>query len=274
MAVTLALDALTALELQPTELVDAAVRNGCHVVSVIVQRSRLFPSTPDYDLIGDTVARRALRQKVNELDVNIDTVEAFVIDQHCDPELFRPAFETAVFLGATAINTLAIDRLMNRLANSYGRICEIAREYRLSVYTEVHRTLAHNSIAAAVEFAKVANVDLKIELDALHFFRYGGTLEEIKLNSEWIGRAQLSDGPAHATDAEYRLESLSSRQIPGHGVLPLADFVRTLPSDIVVGVEVPHPDLGAEERIARSVDACRSLIKRAFSEEHLNDGHS
>jgi len=260
MTMTLALDALTALELQPTELAEAAVRNSCHTVSVIVQRSRLFPSTPDYDLIGDTAARRALHQKIGELDVCIDTIEAFVIDRHCEPELFRPAFETAVFLGATAVNTLAIDRVENRLADTYGKFCEIVREYGLSVYTEVHRTLAHHSIAAAVAFAKTFKIDFKIELDSLHFFRYGGNIEEIKLNKEWIGRAQLSDGPAHATDDEYKLESLSHRQIPGDGVLPLAEFVRSLPEGIVVGVEVPRPDLAAQERIARSVAACRNLV--------------
>lgn len=264
MTITLALDALTALELQPIELVDAAARNGCHTVSLIVQGSTLFPSTPDYDLIGDTVARRALRQKLDELDVSIDTIEVFVIDKHCAPELFRSAFESGMFLGAASVNTLAIDRVENRLADTYSRLCEIAHEYGLSVYTEVHRALAHKSIATAVDFAKMFNVDLKIELDSLHFFRYGGKIEEIKLHNEWIGRAQLADGPARATDSEYRLESLSRRQIPGDGVLPLTEFVRSLPSGIVVGVEVPCFDVPPEERIARSVNACRNLVRSKF----------
>jgi len=51
----------------------------------------------------------------------------------------------------------------------------------------------------------------------------------------------IHDGPAHATAAEYGVESLSRRQIPGKGVLPLVDFVRSLPDNIVAGVEVPCP---------------------------------
>jgi len=264
MPITLALDPLTALDLSPSEFVDAAARNRCHMVSLIVQGSRLFPSTPDYGLIGDTAARRALRQRLRDLDVSVDTIEVFVIDRHCDPEAFRPAFETAVFLGATAVNTLAIDRTENRLAETYGKFCRIAREFGLSVYTEVHRTLAHDSLATAVRFATAFNIDFKIELDSLHFFRYGGKVEEITRYHEWIGRAQLSDGPAHATPSEYGVESLSHCQIPGDGVLPLIEFVRGLPDGIVAGVEVPCPDLRAEERIARAVDACRNLVGRAL----------
>jgi sugar phosphate isomerase/epimerase len=265
MALTLALDALTALELPPIELVDAAARNGCRTVSLIVQGSRLFPSTPDYGLINDKFLRRGLLQKLRDLDVGVDTVEVFVIDRHCDPESFRPAFETGVFLGATAVNTLAIDRNEKRLADTYGKFCSLAREYGLSVYTEIHRTLMHDSITKAVQFAKAFNLDFRIELDSLHFFRCGGEVEEIRRNHEWIGRAQLSDGPAHATASEYVVESLSRRQIPGDGVLPLVEFIRSLPNGIVAGVEVPYPDLRAEQRIARSVAACRDLVRRAFN---------
>lgn len=261
MTFTLALDPLTALELRPVDLVDAALCSGLQTVSMIVQGSRRFPRTPNHDLIGDTAARRALRQKIDDAGVRVDTVEAFVIDRHCDPASFRPAFDSAVYLGATAVNTLAMDRDERRLADTYGRFCEMARAYGLSVMTEVHRTLAHNSIATAVAFAKACAVDIKIELDALHFFRAGGTFEDIALNRDWIGRAQLSDGPSHASDADYAIESLSRRRIPGDGELPLADFIRSLPRGIVIGVEVPGADLPTEQRIRRAVDAARSLVR-------------
>jgi hypothetical protein len=66
MTFTLALDPLTALELRPVELVDAAIGSGVQTVSMIVQGARRFPETPNYDLIGDTVARRALRQRIDD----------------------------------------------------------------------------------------------------------------------------------------------------------------------------------------------------------------
>ena len=60
MTITLALDPLTAMELPPVEFVEAAARNSCRTVPLVVQGSRPFASTLDHRLIGDTAARRAL----------------------------------------------------------------------------------------------------------------------------------------------------------------------------------------------------------------------
>ena len=114
-----------------------------------------------------------------------------------------------------------------------------------------------DSIATAVRFANLRH--RYQDRSGFTAFRYDGNIDEIKHHHRWIGRAQFSDGPAHATAAEYSVESLSRRQIPGKGVLPLVDFVRSLPDNIVAGLEVPCPNLPPEERIARAVSACCDL---------------
>jgi hypothetical protein len=112
---TPALDFLTALELSPAELVEHAARNDCHTIGLLVQPVQRFPF-PDGKLIGDTAERRQLYRTCRDLDVTIDTIEVFILDQGCKPNLFRPAIETGAYLGASAVNTLALDREEARLA--------------------------------------------------------------------------------------------------------------------------------------------------------------
>jgi sugar phosphate isomerase/epimerase len=256
---TPALDFLTALELSPAELVEQAARNDCRTIGLLVQPFRQFPF-PDGNLIGDTAERRKLRQTCRDLDVKIDTIEVFILDQGCKPELFRPAIETGAYLGASAVNTLAFDRDEARLAETYGEFCEIASQCGLSVLSEVIRTLPHNSITTAVAFFDKFELDVKIELDSLHFFRYGGEFEEIVRHRDKIGRAQLCDGPSFANDAQYLMEALYNRQIPGKGDLSLIKFLAALPSDIVVGLEVPHPEFRTAERISRVLASYHELM--------------
>ncbi len=258
----LGLDFLTATEFSPPELIEHAARNGCGNVCLLVQRMNPFP---EYNLIGNTTQRYETREKSRDLGVRIDAIEVFRIKANTDPELFRPAFETAVYLGASGVNTLSFDSDEGRLGDTYAKLCEIAKEYGLSVLTEVHRSLAHDSITTAVRFFDKLGLDVKIELDSLHFYRYGGQIEEILRHRARIGRAQLCDGPAEATDEDYFAEAMTRRQIPGEGVLPLVAFIQALPTDIVIGVEVPSPDFEPAERITRALEASRGLVARARS---------
>jgi sugar phosphate isomerase/epimerase len=257
-----ALDFLTALELTPPQLVDSAAGNGCRFVNQLVQGYAGFPF-PESNLVHDMDARRTLRDRCRDRNVQIDVLEVFVLDEHCDPETFRPALEAGAYLGATAANTLALDATENRLMDRYGRFCEISREYRLEVLVEVIRVTSLTSITAAVAFFEKSRLDVKIELDSLHFFRYGGNVEEIVKYRDRIGRAQICDGPPSANDAEYPMEALYRRGIPGEGQLPLADFLAALPDGIVVGVEVPRPDFRTTERISRAVQGFRNVQLQA-----------
>jgi sugar phosphate isomerase/epimerase len=259
----LALDFLTALELAPIDLVRQAAANDCTTVGIIVQDSPRFPFFPKSGLIGNTQARRDLRSACQDLGVGIDLVECFVLAEDADIDSFEPALESGAFLGASLANTLAIDRDRGRLGDMYSRFAEIASQYGLRVTTEVHRLTAHDSITTAVAFFDSLALDVTIELDALHFYRYGGNIDEILRHRDRIGRAQICDGAAQASEAEYRLEALFCRQIPGEGDFPLIDFLAALPGDIVVGVEVPRTQYLTSERIARCIGAARALVAQA-----------
>jgi sugar phosphate isomerase/epimerase len=95
-----------------------------------------------------------------------------------------------------------------------------------------------------------------ILLDALHFRRFGGTLEQLRsLDPGPLSYAQLCDAPlaspnglprprklprGQSTDGtDLQLESRAMRLMPGDGELPLAEFLAALPEGMPVSVEAP-----------------------------------
>jgi sugar phosphate isomerase/epimerase len=259
---TLGIDFLTALDLEPGELLDVAAEEGCKAVGVLVHPWDVVPF-PKPDLIGNPRAVSELAKKSADTGVQIHSVELFVIDPGCNVPAFRPALEVAAQLGAKTLISLAMDGDASRLGDNYRRFCALADEYGLSVLYEVHRRFSMPTITTAVEFFERAGVDVKIELDSLHFFRYGGKIEEITKHAQRIGRVQLCDGPAQATEEEYFIESVFRRQIPGDGELPLADFLAALPDGIVAAIECPRPDYRTRDRVRRAVAGARSLLAKA-----------
>jgi len=115
----------------------------------------------------------------------------------------------------------------------------------------------------AIEYIGRKNVRLVI--DAMHFFRSGGTVSELaSLNPELIGYVQLCDAPLVADDDDYLQEACFRRLIPGEGELPLLDLMTALPDGLVIGVEVPmrgEAEAGRlESAVARAVDAADNLL--------------
>ena len=94
-----------------------------------------------------------------------------------------------------------------------------------------------------------------ILLDALHFRRFGGTLEQLRsLDPELLSYVQLCDAPlappnglprprlprGQSTDGtDLQLESRAMRLLPGDGELPLVEFLAALPEEMPISVEAP-----------------------------------
>ena len=93
-------------------------------------------------------------------------------------------------------------------------------------------------------------------LDALHFRRFGGTLEQLRsLDPGLLSYAQLCDAPlappnglprlrklprGQFTDGtDVQLESRAMRLLPGDGELPLTGFLAALPEVMPISVEAP-----------------------------------
>jgi sugar phosphate isomerase/epimerase len=113
----------------------------------------------------------------------------------------------------------------------------------------------------------MANFSLMI--DAMHYFRLGNSLDELAtLDPAMIGYVQLCDAPWQPRFDTYMEEAFYERMVPGQGELPLVEFLRLIPSDVVVSLEIPmrslaEQGLGPRERLAPCVAAARALLADA-----------
>jgi len=110
--------------------------------------------------------------------------------------------------------------------------------------------------------AKLALPNLQIAVDALHFFRTGGRLDELRrVDPSIIGYAQICDGPDLRVGNDY-LEEAMHRMIPGKGAFPLAEFLSALPPGIDIDIEVPSLGLAhPRERAVEAINASCQLIE-------------
>jgi sugar phosphate isomerase/epimerase len=106
-------------------------------------------------------------------------------------------------------------------------------------------------------------------MDALHLFRSGGTLDDLRgIDPRHIGYAQLCDAasmqPAsYFSEAELVRESRGNRRLPGEGVLPLTEFLAALPPGLAISVEAPCEDyaqLSVPERAALAMRTTRGVL--------------
>jgi sugar phosphate isomerase/epimerase len=264
----LCLDYLTVAEASPADQARIAAANDCRLISIKICGAA--PASPEDSLLSDTPARRELRSALSDLGVEIDMLESFNLTPEADLEAFRAPFEAGAGLGARKANVLVRDDEPGRLADRFGRLCDLAGEYDIAVFIEISRRMACKTAAEGAAFLERSGVPgARLLIDSLHWFRNGLTAADLAGGGDRVGRLQLSDGPAAAPPVELQLEeALRDRLPPGEGALPLAALVAAAPKDVVVGLEAPMDGLKAQgigpaERAARVFAATRRLMAGA-----------
>lgn len=254
----LCLEFLTAVDLDAPSFVTLAARHGFQRISLLVNP---MPPYQDFDLLGDTAMRRETRRRCEDLGVTVDMIEAFNIQSDTKADSFVPAMESGACLGRPVINLLPRDEDEARIEEAFAGACALADRYGFPVMTEISRRATLKTLPQAVGFFKrIGRPDLRVVLDTLHFFRYGGTLAQVHEFRDWIGRIQISDGPANMPLADQLTEARQRRLIPGDGELPLRALLAALNPGLTIGIEVPNPDFSTEERVRRSRDATLALL--------------
>ncbi|MOA09644.1 hypothetical protein D3C78_1294940 [compost metagenome] len=113
---------------------------------------------------------------------------------------------------------------------------KVVLEY--GAFTDVPR------IQVATQILRQAAQDNQgILVDTLHWFRSGGTREDLlSLPRNWVSYAQLCDaslnGPNIENRAAVRQEAIDFRLCPGDGSLPLVDMLAGLPAGIPLSLEI------------------------------------
>lgn len=241
----LALAPLSLLPRGPIEQFDAAIAakfefTGLRLVQV---------SVSDPVFIEDAATQRELQARVRGEGLQVLDIEVFRVGPKTRVEDSERAFAYGAALGARhALCTFPLrtegdledeDLTISRLV----AFCDLAGRYGIRPMLEFMKYRLAGTAADAVRIVRKArHPNLGICVDALHLFRSGGTVDEVRaIDASLLPYAQWSDAPAAMpTEQEIPLEARHSRLAPGDGGLPLRSLLSALPDHAVLSVEVPR----------------------------------
>lgn len=270
----LILEFLSAREISPAALIGLAARHQVPFVSICINPFKAlagdavpFADLIDWDLIGDTVNRRALRRICADSGVAIRSADPFMIRSEADIATAAAALESAAWLGATEVTGIVLHPDRAGVSDLMGAFCAAAAGHGLAVVHEHSPRMPLRTVREALAFQRSLGVaNLRLVIDALHFFRGDNAIADLAdIRSGEVTRIQLCDAPTDIPPEGGGHEAFYERMIPGEGTMPLGDFLAALPDDIDIGMEVPlwRRQAGGEtatERVSTIISATRRLL--------------
>lgn len=238
-------------EATPLQLVEAAAQAGFDFGGMWIE--------PDQWTIETTRAvKRALRDTGLKL---LDVEVVWIKPGRPDPEHDR-IVEIGAELGARNVLCVSSDPDRSATRDKLGRLMELGERSGIRVNLEFGLFTEVKTINAASRLLEeLAQPAGGLLIDALHWQRSGGTLDEIAaLPARWLGYAQFCDapeqGPAPGNDAGILEEAIDGRLFLGEGGLELRGLMAALPQTLPLAIEQRSralregwPDLNERARV-------------------------
>ena len=227
------LAALTVLELPPAQQVTVAAEAGYDFVSL-----RLIPIAGQavvHPLDIVEVEKRLAGSGLEVLDV-----EVFRLEAGTNVTDFEPALADAQRLGARQLLAHGADRDEARLAENFGRLCELASRHGIDVNLEPMPWIEISTAAKAKRLLAAAGTEgAGLLVDPIHFFRAENNFED--LEGAPVNYLQFCDARAErpADTAELMRQARTDRLLPGEGGLDLRRLLRALPAGLPMALEIP-----------------------------------
>lgn len=268
---SLAVACLTALQLSPPELVDAAAAAGFDGVSIRMFPPRsgdpLMPVATDAALLAETARR------LDDHGCGVIDVEAIQLAPGLDLDAVMPGLEASAMLGARHVLATAGHEQPAAVAEALHALCERCEPLSIRVVLEfmVFSTVPTLEQAVAV-VTEAAHPMAGVLVDPLHLRNAGDTPQSVasavERRPDLFPYAQLCDAPLAAPAGGTRElfgEAIGDRLAPGDGELPLRELLDALPSATPLSVETPVAALAGlpgAERIARVGERTRAWLNR------------
>jgi sugar phosphate isomerase/epimerase len=268
----LGIERLSVFGMPPGDFVRLAADLGCDLVGIGLAPSGDFnpQGFAPWSLRGEADQRADLRRALDDSGVRIGVVEGFAVLPGHDPRAFAADLDLVVKLGASRIAAVSLDKDIGRTIDGFAILCELAAERGLLMSIEMGSLGPIDRVEPALTVVRgVGLANLSLILDAMHFFRLGNTIADLRtIPPELVGYAQLCDAPWTPRFETYMEEAMYERLAPGDGELPLAEFVAALPEGIDISLEIPMrakaiAGEGPRERLAPCVAAARRLVRGA-----------
>lgn len=227
------------------------------------------PGEPQNILERDPALYKKIQQTLKDYDMKMLDIELVRIKEGlpCD---FRGAFEKGAALGATDVLSSVWTEDRNLAIESYGKICEQAQEFGLTVNFEFPRLAGIRTLkdTLAVRDA-VGAANLKILMDMLYVHWDKVTGEDIKkIDPNKFGVIHLCDSPKDEATREIVEIMREGREYCGLGAANLPDILQALPANNC-SIELPNSKYIKEYGAAGHAKRCLEHAKEVFAQAGL-----
>lgn len=259
---------LTVADLAPAEAIRVAAETGYTSVGL-----RLLPAAASgegpYPILTDKAVLADAQAALAETGISVGDVEIVRLKPETRPGDFKPFLECAQALGASKILVAGDDTDHSRLTQTFAAFAELAAGYGLTSDLEFMPWTGVRNAAQALAIVEAAGQPSGgVLADALHWDRTGRDPDDLKrIAHEHIHYFQICDAPAEYDPSDAGLIAIArgGRLLPGEGGIDLHSFVRALPDDVPVSVEIASADLmrrlTARERAVQALAAARHIIE-------------
>lgn len=231
------LAALTVLELPHHEQVSVAAQAGYSHVGL-----RLRPVTGQPYFFP--IDMPEIKARLAGTGVKVLDVEVFRLAADTNISEFEPVMALAAELAAQHLLVHGADADEARMADTFGRFCDLAARYELVADLEPMPWVEVSTVAKTLAVLRGAGrANSALLVDAIHFFRVGDRLEELaSVPRHSLRYAQFCDARAEKPSdmQEIIRQARSDRLMPGEGGLDLLALLRALPEDLPLSLEIPY----------------------------------
>lgn len=269
------LAALTALDLPPPRLIEVA--HACEYEQVGLRLLAATPGGTAYPLMDDRAQLRETKARLAATGIEVADLEVVAFRPDIVVARLEPLLETGRELGARHTLVAAYDPDLEWFCDRFAEYCALAARYGLTADLEfMPWTFVPDLPTASRVVEKTQSSAAGVLVDALHFDRSGGRLEDIgKVPPRKLHYWQICDAPAvRPGTLEAMIHAArEERMFPGEGGIDLVSLAKAMPAGITVSIEVPTATLAktvdAETRARRALLGARAVVAAAGAREEI-----
>ena len=224
---------------------------------------------PHWSLRENAGLRRNALAAMRDRGVVFAQGEGCIIRQGVDVQDYAGDLDLFAELGAVQVSTVTMEPDASRALAQLALLAEMAAQRDMELTLEFAPPHSINTFEKALAAIRsIAKPNVRLTIDAMHFFRSGGSVDQLALaEGGCIGHVQLCDVPLSAVTDDYYEEACFGRLLPGEGDLPLRKLLAVIPKSVRVGLEIPmQARIGVEASLEALVTRAVALARDVLTE--------
>ena len=207
----------------------------------------------------------SMQARLDDVGIAIREMEALRIFDTSGAELVFELVEAFRPLHVQVIAPFDGDVPIDEAGERFAALCQRAQPYGTNLAFEFLPFTPIRTAAQALAIIEAAGNPPNggLCVDSWHVFRGVGLDQLAVVPPERVAVVQLDDGPMIPVLEDYLQDTLHYRDLPGEGEFDLVRFLRALPAEAPLSLEVIDDDLDLlppAEAVALIADATRRLL--------------